>query len=357
MVNKFYLGSHDAFSAFGLIPEEGTFYAELLKLPSRKTGLTKNWADQHGTQRSFHNVEYDDRDLELKFYMYGTSKDDIFVKYNALKQSVGFGLPFDFKCVDLDRLFVLKYVSMPSFEKLTIFADNGKKYIKLSLSVKDENPTVFKNASGVLIPLTYPTEIIDGDIDFSAFTFKIVNGHVIMSGDGIGGNFYKINGNDIFSSYGLIPDEGLHNELLKFAEAKPEGFQKLQTRTLELPFYLNASSDIEFYYRYYALAGFLLDSAYFNFDVANLNKRFKLTYSAMTSFEKLTIIKGSTKIYAGLKITFFDDFPTLESGIVAFDGRFEKKANGRLYYSQSPIWDDKIKFLKINGRLIKRIYD
>lgn len=353
MVNKFYFGANDAFSAFGLIPEEGTFYAELLKLPSRKTGLTKIWVDQHGTQRSFHNVEYDDRDLELKFYMYGTSKDDIFVKYNALKQSVGFGLPFDFKCVDLNRLFVLKYVSMPSFEKLTIFADNGKKYIKLSLSLKDEYPTVFKNAEGELIPLTYPDGGAGDGIDFDDYTFEIVDGYMIMSGESLGFNFYNIAGNNMLLHYGLKPQKGLHEELLKFADAKPEGLGKLQTRTLDLPFYLNASSDIEFYYRYYALAGFLLDSTYFNFDVANINKRFKLTYSAMTSFEKLTIIKGSTNIYAGLKITFFDDFPTLEESVEIFDGKFNLMPNGNLKYKQNDIFDNRLSWSIVGGHLIK----
>lgn len=143
---------------------------------------------------------------------------------------------------------------------------------------------------------------------------------------------YKINGSDIYSTYGLIARQGFYNELLKLPKRK-EGYTRnwpdengterdltqvyYESRILNLPFYLNASSESQFYSRYNALATFLLGSARFNFDAIQMNRRFSLAYLDMTNFDKLTMIKQSSKIYAAINLQLVDDFPTINTSIPA----------------------------------------
>ncbi len=143
---------------------------------------------------------------------------------------------------------------------------------------------------------------------------------------------YKINGTDIFTAYGLIARPGFYNELLKLPKPKPgyarswpeeHGTERnltqifYESRILNLPFYLYASSEAQFYTRYSALAAFLFTAGRFNFDAIEMNRRFSLLYQDMTSFEKLTLIKGSTKIYAATTIQVVDDYPTTLTSIPA----------------------------------------
>lgn len=143
---------------------------------------------------------------------------------------------------------------------------------------------------------------------------------------------YKISGSDIYSTYGLLARPGFYNELLKLPKRK-EGFTRswpdengterdlttvyYESRVLNLQFLLYASSEAQFYSRYNALTSFLLSSGRFNFDAIQMNRRFSLVYLDMTSFEKLTLIKESNKIYAANTLQVVDDFPTTNNIIPA----------------------------------------
>ena len=352
MTGKYFINGTDIWDAYGMFAPIGKdFYAQLLKAPIRKEGLTKNWPDQNGVQRSFHNIKYEDRQLDLPFVMYAISKSQLLAQYNAFSAFVLANQFITLKCVEIDRLFTLKYRAMPTFNKLTTFEDNDRIAIEFSISFIDEFPTVFKKADGSTITMTFPPDKPDGDLDFNSFTFEIVNGNLIMSGDLPNVNSYAINGNFMEKAYGLIPQKGFDNELFKLPESKGEVPLKFQTRTLELPFYLVAFGEVEFYYKYYSLVAFFLQSTKFNLDVVGLNKRFVLTYSGMSSFEKMTMIRDSNKIIAGLKIVFFDDFPSEESGIPIYDVAFQQIGDN-LFYTQSDNYDAKISYKVVNGHLI-----
>ncbi len=109
MTGKYFINDTNIWDVYGMFPPSGKdFYAQLLKAPIGKEGLTKNWPDQNGTQRSFHNIEYEDRQLDLPFVMYATSKAQLLEQYNALSAFVFANEYMSFKCVDLDVLFTLK---------------------------------------------------------------------------------------------------------------------------------------------------------------------------------------------------------------------------------------------------------
>lgn len=143
---------------------------------------------------------------------------------------------------------------------------------------------------------------------------------------------YKINGLDAYTTYGLVFGPGVYNELLKLPKRK-EGYAYswpdengterdvsqvyYESRVLNLPITILASSESQFYSRYYALTQFLLTSGYFDFDVVQMNRRFKLLYQDMTNFDKLTQIKGSTDIGCEFTLQLIDDFPTSNTPIPA----------------------------------------
>jgi hypothetical protein len=136
---------------------------------------------------------------------------------------------------------------------------------------------------------------------------------------------YKISGIDIYTAYCLIAREGMYNELLK-APKRKEGYSRswpdehgterdletafYESRSLNLPFYLNATSESQFYAKYAALQTALLNANRFDFDVIDMNRRFKFYYMDMTAFNKLTIIKNGDDILCELNIQVMDDFPT-----------------------------------------------
>lgn len=351
MEGLFKINTLDIFTAYGMVVQD-KFYNELLKAPAAKFLYTKSWDDENGTERDFENKDFENRELELKFNMKATSESDLFAKYNSLKAFIYSNQYFDFKALQMNRLFKLKYRSMPKFEKLTIFKNNKSIWIELNIIVFDEYPSKFWDVDGNEIAMPFPPGIADGVIDFNDFTFAIVDGHLIMSGEGAGGDTYKINGNDMSSAYGLFAQQKFYNELLKFPEAKGEIPLKFHTRNLECPFYLMADSEVDFYYKYYGLLGFLMQSEYFNLDVVPLNRRFTLCYSNMTSFDKLTLIRNNVnKIVASIKITFFDDYPTVSGGIEVYDGKMTLVGK-KLIYSHSDRYNGKISFSVVNKRLI-----
>lgn len=142
---------------------------------------------------------------------------------------------------------------------------------------------------------------------------------------------YIINGNDAYTVFGLVFNPGTYQELLKLPKRK-EGYAKnwtdengterdvnsiyFESRVLSLPITILAKSEVEFYSKYNALKSFLFTTGYFNFDVVDMNKRFKFLYQDMTSFTKLTQIRGSTNIGCEFTLQLVDDFPTTNFSIV-----------------------------------------
>lgn len=354
MSGEYFINGTDIWTAWGMFPLSGKgFYTSLLKAPSRKYPLTKNWADQNGTQRAFSLIEYDDRYFDLTFVITAANKTDLLANYNSFRTTMLTG-EFTLKCNSINRLFVLNYKAMPSFDKLTTFVHDGKIAVELTVSVVDKQPTIFIDKEGDTIPMPFPADIPDGEIDFNDYVFTIVGNNLIMTGSGSRDDGINLNGNPL-QYYGLTPQDGFHNELLKLPESKdlPNVYA---TRNLELPFYIIGVGFTEFISNYYSLLGFLLDSSYFNLDVNILNKRFSLAYSEMTAFDKLnTWIGEDGKLIGSLTISVFDDQPTSEAGLSLFNGRFTMNEEGHLIYTQSDVWDDKISFSVVDGELIKTI--
>lgn len=144
--------------------------------------------------------------------------------------------------------------------------------------------------------------------------------------------FIKINGIDAFTAYGLILLRGAYEELLKAPKPKG-GYAKswddehgterdfsavyLESRILNIPVLLKATSETDFYTKYNALTNFLWNTGYFNFDVVQMNRRFMLCYQEMTPFSKLTLLRGNDNVAAEFNVQLVDDFPHLNTPIPA----------------------------------------
>jgi hypothetical protein len=356
MTDQYYFDEIDIWEDWGLFPpRDKGFYKSLLKAPARKYLLTKNWTDQNGTQRAFSKVDYDNRELELPFILFATSREDLLIQYNSLKAYLYTHSSITLSCIDLDRQFILSYKGMPNFNKLTPFYDDGNIAVELTLNVVDENPTVFKDKDGVVMPMPFPADIPDASIDFNDYDFEIIDdGSLIMSGEGLLIEGNAMNGNDLLNTYGLIPQKGFDNALLKLGEAKNDVPLKFETRELQLPFIMQAASSVEFYYRYYQLVAFFLQSRYFNLDIGQLGKRFKLCYSDMASIDKLFLVSSNDNVLASLTITCLDDYPTEEEELSVFDGQFSTNEFGDLIYSQSDEFDEGLTFDLVDDDLIVR---
>ena len=358
MTGQYFINATDIWTTWGMFPPKGKgFYSSLLRAPERSFGVVKNWADKNGTQRALSTITYNDRELDLTFILSGASKSELLERYNDFRSFVLGNNAFTLKCMELDRLFTLKYAGMPSFNKLTVFdrVVQGVDSIcaELTLSLRDEDPTTYLDASGAAIPLTFPSPTPDVPIDLNDYTFALVGKDVIMTGEDLASEDIRLDGNSL-DDYGLIPKSGLYNELLRFPEAKGEVEEVYSSRELALPFYLVANSDVQFYQQYYSLLGFLLDSGYFHFDIGSLNKRFDLLYTAMPSLNQLTVIKGNDRIACELVINCVDDAPSADGGLGLFDGRF-KVVDGNLIYTQSDYWDSKIGWDLVDNDLVKEI--
>lgn len=136
---------------------------------------------------------------------------------------------------------------------------------------------------------------------------------------------YKFNGLDAETTYGIVFLPGTYNELLKLPKRKAGLVQEwanengterylgevyYETITYNLPITMIANSESQFWSRYNAFTSFLITSGLFNFDVVDMNRRFRLSYSDITNVDKLTIIKGSNNIGCRLTLQLFNDYPT-----------------------------------------------
>jgi len=124
--------------------------------------------------------------------------------------------------------------------------------------------------------------------------------------------FAKINGLDVFSTYGISFRPGTYAELLKAAKRKagyeynwndengietdPDEVPVYERQVYNLPIFIQADNGIQFYQRYNALKSFLYSSKEINLDFLEMGRRFKVHYLDMTDFQNLTKInEGDTQ--------------------------------------------------------------
>lgn len=137
--------------------------------------------------------------------------------------------------------------------------------------------------------------------------------------------YYKFNGTDVNTAYGIVFRPGTYSELLKLPKRKEGltvnwagengterylGAVRYETITYSLPILIMAGSEATFWARYNALRDFLITSGLFNFDVEDLNRRFRVSFADMTNFKTLTRIKGSNQIAAEGVLQLYNDYPT-----------------------------------------------
>ena len=138
--------------------------------------------------------------------------------------------------------------------------------------------------------------------------------------------FAKINGVDIYSTYGIAFRPGTYAELLKAPKRKkgyeynwgdengietdPDETPVFERQTYNLPIHLEAKNEIDFYQKYRAFTLFITTSKEFNLDFLEMGRRFKVRYSDMTAFDKLTIIRGEGKVSIYFTLQLTDDYPT-----------------------------------------------
>ena len=123
-------------------------------------------------------------------------------------------------------------------------------------------------------------------------------------------NYFKLN-------FGITFLEGFYQELLKLPKVK-EGLtqnwpdqhgterdlvsRKFESRVLNLPVLLEGANTADFLIKLHAFQSFCLLGNYFDLDVPELNRRFKLCYSDCTNYSY-----GETN--AMFTLVVIDDFP------------------------------------------------
>lgn len=137
--------------------------------------------------------------------------------------------------------------------------------------------------------------------------------------------FAKINGQDAYTTYGISFRPGTYAELLKAPKRKagyeydwndengvetdPNEVPVFERQVYNLPIFIQADSDMQFYQRYNAFKAFLCTAKEFNLDFIDMGRRFKVHYSDMTAFQTLTKIKGSKSIGCYFTLQLTDDYP------------------------------------------------
>lgn len=143
--------------------------------------------------------------------------------------------------------------------------------------------------------------------------------------------FANINGEDVFTTYGIVFRPGTYAELLKAAKRKkgyeydwqdengvetdPEEVPVYERLTYNLPIFQQADNGAQFYERHYAFQNFLYGSGEFNLDFLEMGRRFKVRYADMTAFQKLTRISGTGKVGCYFTLQLTNDYPTEIFGI------------------------------------------
>lgn len=144
--------------------------------------------------------------------------------------------------------------------------------------------------------------------------------------------FAKINNLDVYTTYGILFRKGTYAELLKAPKRKkgyeydwgdsngietdPNEVPVFERKSYNLPIYLEADNETKFYQKYNAFIQFLYSAKEFNLDFIAMGRRFKVRYSDMSSFNKLTTIKGNNKVGCYFTLQLTDDYPVSNFPIV-----------------------------------------
>ena len=138
-------------------------------------------------------------------------------------------------------------------------------------------------------------------------------------------NLWKINGVDIYSTYGAAILRGSYVDLLTpptpkkrlehdYIDQNGVAVDTTSTLTYEakrfnIKIALKASSATEFWSRYNALFAVLAVPGTFTLWIADLNKTYTLLYEGCSKVEKLTRITGSTFVYATFELKLLQPNP------------------------------------------------
>jgi hypothetical protein len=153
---------------------------------------------------------------------------------------------------------------------------------------------------------------------------------------------YFINGQDAYLKYGLVfkgdlaTRTGIFKEVLKTPAKKmpiskswsdQHGTQRLFPATpffesidYNIPLYHVGNGFDDFYTKYELFRDFLQTTpGYFDLDVVGLNRRFKLVYVNMPSFEKLTLFREGEMVVCESVVSLINDFPVNREILFGFE--------------------------------------
>lgn len=136
---------------------------------------------------------------------------------------------------------------------------------------------------------------------------------------------YYINGQDCYTTWGIVFLKGTYNELMKFPKRK-DGYTisysdengtlrdadnaVYESQTYALPIGVIGSDEADFFSKLNAFRSYILSAGYFTFDVVDLNIRFTLLYADMSTTEiktRLNNVQNAIK----MTLSLINDFPSV----------------------------------------------
>lgn len=131
-------------------------------------------------------------------------------------------------------------------------------------------------------------------------------------------NQYEINGNDAFTTFGLVFKEGSIEELMRLAERKPEyefswpdedgtvrdvSDIKYQSKEMTIPCVLVGASKVDFSNKYNAFKAFIIGAGYFDLLAVEFGRRWTVLYQKMENY------KQDDYNIASFNLILVDDYP------------------------------------------------
>jgi hypothetical protein len=138
MTGKYYINGSDAYVLYGIVFTEGTI-AELLRLPKRKDGYTRNWPDENGTERDLSVSVYESRTLTLPMLVIGRDRGEFNTRLALLESLLTAGPEIQLDCTDINRRFRLVYREMNPITDLE-YHSSGRCFAAFSLVLLDDYP-------------------------------------------------------------------------------------------------------------------------------------------------------------------------------------------------------------------------
>lgn len=123
--------------SFGLYFKKRTLFKELLKPPKIKEPYTKNWPDQHGTERdTISPTRFESIDYSPICYLIGDNIEDLINKRSRVIELLSNPKGFLLNCPVLGRSYRLYYKDIQNFNVLTPMLDRpGKLYCEFTLNL------------------------------------------------------------------------------------------------------------------------------------------------------------------------------------------------------------------------------